>query len=214
MKTLDELADSYVRTDKKKHGYMPFYDMLFAPIRLSVKKVLEIGINKGDSLRLWRDFFPSAIVYGWDCSAECCFQEPRIISRIVNHDNKPQVLAELEAIGKAIDVIIDDGSHWQESQQRLLAWCLPYVAAGGLYVTEDLHASTVPGMFGLKNDKSNSTYCMFTGLQLNGAVESACLTDEEKAYIQRVAGRLVLSSSLARVENPFKTSIVSALFKK
>ena len=52
MKTLDELADSYVRTDKKKHGYTPFYDMLFAPIRLSVKKVLEIGIYRGDSLRI------------------------------------------------------------------------------------------------------------------------------------------------------------------
>jgi trans-aconitate methyltransferase len=214
MDTVDKLADLYSLTDKKRQGFTPLYDMLFAPFKLSVTKVLEIGIHRGDSLRMWRDFFPNATIYGWDKDPQFVFQEPRIKTRAVDHDDKEQVRLALDEIGGNMNIVIEDGSHWMSSQQRLLAWCLPYVGSGGLYVTEDLHTSTIPGQFGLKDDKSNSTYRMFVGLQSNGVVESEYLTDEEKTYIQGVAGRVLLFGSPAKVHASYHTSMLSALFKK
>ena len=212
--TVDKLADSHVLTDKKRQGFTPLYDMLFSPFKLSAKKVLEIGIHRGDSLRVWRDFFPDATIYGWDIDPNFLFQEPRVKTRVVDHDDKERVRLALEEIGGNIDIVIEDGSHWMSSQQRLLAWCLPHVGSGGLYVTEDLHTSTIPGQFGLKDDKSNSTYRMFVGLQSNGVVESEYLTDEEKTYVQGVAGRVLLFGSPAKVHASYHTSMLSALFKK
>jgi SAM-dependent methyltransferase len=214
MQTIGELATLYTHTDKRKLGYSAFYDTQLAPLRFSVRKILEIGIDSGDSLRIWRDFFPNAIIHGWDSVPGCCFQEPRIITQVVNHDNKEQVRAALEAMGGNIDLIIDDGSHRMDSQQRLLAWCLPYVAIGGLYVTEDLHTSMVPDQFGLAEDQSNSTYRMYVGLQSTGVVESEYMTAEEKAYIQRVTGNVLLVGFPAIDSPPFQSYILAALVKK
>jgi len=212
--TLTELAEASMYSDKRQLDYAPFYDLVFGPRKKTVKKILEIGIYGGDSLRMWRDFFPNAKVYGWDIVPDYIFQETRIETQIMDHDDKAKVLAALEAIGHDIDIIIDDGSHQVDAQQRLLAWCLPYVANGGLYVTEDLHTSTLPGQFGLRDGGKNGTYQMYVGLQSNGNVESEYLTDQEKGYIRGVTGRVLLSGSPGRVSQPFRSAMLAVVFKK
>ena len=42
---------------KQGHNYLPLYWRYFRDIQFSTKKVLEIGIHKGGSLKLWKDFF-------------------------------------------------------------------------------------------------------------------------------------------------------------
>ena len=60
---LCKLALKY-RSDKcpkrGKHTYTPYYYDLLKNKKRSTKKVLEIGIGKGASLKMWRDFFPNA----------------------------------------------------------------------------------------------------------------------------------------------------------
>ena len=46
------------------HGYVDHYERMFGPLRRRARKVLEIGIYRGASLQMWRDYFPRAEVYG------------------------------------------------------------------------------------------------------------------------------------------------------
>src|SRR5512135_143176 len=96
---LCELAFRY-GTDKCPqigHQYTPFYYELMKDRRELVKKVVEIGIGypgclrekgfhyyTGASLRMWRDFFPNAHVYGADFREACMFMDNRITTVVCN----------------------------------------------------------------------------------------------------------------------------------
>jgi hypothetical protein len=62
---LSDLARKF-QTDKVTHGYTEVYETLFAPIRSRVRKVLEIGVYFGSSIRMWQEFFPNAKIIGLD----------------------------------------------------------------------------------------------------------------------------------------------------
>jgi demethylmacrocin O-methyltransferase len=207
MKTLKEFADEYSQLDKSCIGYISLYEFLFNPIRTKVKKVLEIGIQSGKSLRLWRDFFPNAKIYGWDIDSASLIQEDRIFSDIVNHDDKQQVLMALEKMGKNIDIIIDDGSHFMNSQQRLVPWCLPYVASGGLYITEDIGTSfpAKGGNYGLRKDGGNSTYKILNNFLYSGKYESEYASEEEKKYVNDNVKSTLMYSTIRKYPDYFSS---------
>jgi hypothetical protein len=52
--------------------YFPVYERHFAPFKNSAVTVLEIGVNKGGSLAMWRDYFgPEATIIGVDINESC-----------------------------------------------------------------------------------------------------------------------------------------------
>ncbi|MEE8114112.1 MAG: class I SAM-dependent methyltransferase, partial [Nitrososphaerales archaeon] len=71
---LEALARQF-DTDKQagQNGYLTLY--LEYIERQGIKrdaplKILEIGTNKGSSLRMWTEYFPNAQVYGLDITRE------------------------------------------------------------------------------------------------------------------------------------------------
>ena len=55
------------RTDKNTtHSYLDLYQKLLSKKQYTAKNILEIGIDKGGSIKLWSDFFINATVYGID----------------------------------------------------------------------------------------------------------------------------------------------------
>ncbi len=53
-------------SDKIGLGYLEVYDPILAPWVNKKMKLLEIGVRKGGSLQLWRDYFPQATIVGID----------------------------------------------------------------------------------------------------------------------------------------------------
>jgi len=54
-------------TDKNTcHSYIHIYEELMAAKRESRVNVLEIGVQAGGSIQLWRDYFTQADVWGLD----------------------------------------------------------------------------------------------------------------------------------------------------
>src|SRR5690349_839743 len=52
--------------------YLDHYDRHFAKYRNTPVKMLEIGVSKGGSLEMWREYFgPQAVIYGIDVDPEC-----------------------------------------------------------------------------------------------------------------------------------------------
>lgn len=133
------------------HEYTPIYWDLFGFRRLDVKRVLEIGVNAGSSLRMWEEFFPNAEIIGIDCRHETIFNAGRIRCLLADQNNR----ASLEnALGlwyagpEQFDLIIDDGSHETSHQITSLQVLLPYLARGGKYIVEDLQIDCHPEIVG------------------------------------------------------------------
>ena len=56
-----------IRTDKNtSHSYLGLYQQLIVDKKDTAKHVLEVGIDKGGSIKLWHDFFTNATVHGID----------------------------------------------------------------------------------------------------------------------------------------------------
>lgn len=140
MSDLDQLAQKY-GTDKSSmyHGYTSVYERKFAPLRSDTTRLLELGIAKGLSLRMWRDYFPRALVVGVDIDPSTAFNEERIVTTIGN-DADPSIASTVGLWGP-FDIVIDDGGHQMVEQQANWRLYFPMVRAGGIYVIEDLHTS-------------------------------------------------------------------------
>jgi 8-demethyl-8-alpha-L-rhamnosyltetracenomycin-C 2'-O-methyltransferase len=134
--SLCELFAQYPTDKNTAHSYGPIYDQLLDPRRSEVRRVLEIGVHKGASLRAWRDYFPQAQVVGLDCCAECMFSEPRITT-ILGQAASPECLESLAAQGPW-DLVVDDGSHELAQQLAALLGLWSSVRRGGLYTIEDV----------------------------------------------------------------------------
>lgn len=120
---------------KKEDHFIEAYKRHFAG--LQPKRVLEIGVQGGGSLKIWRDMFPDAEIVGVDIDEKCKEHEGERIKVIIGdqHDVK-----FLESLGD-FDIIIDDGGHTMTQQQVSMKWLLPQLREGGVYVIEDLHTS-------------------------------------------------------------------------
>jgi hypothetical protein len=132
------------------HNYTPAYHAMFKDRREGVKSVLEIGIGGGHSLRMWKDYFPSATIYGIDSNAECLAQaEDRIQCFTADQYNEAELNRALEQIKSALfDLIVDDGSHEPAHQIFTAQMLLPYLANDGIYVIEDIEPDCQPQLIG------------------------------------------------------------------
>lgn len=151
MTELCDLAYKY-GTDKcpqLKHHFTEFYYTLF-PDRMSVKKVVEIGIGKmeptlvaGASLQMWQEWFPSAMIYGADIDRDLLFQAERIETFYCDQRNASDLRNLIEHTGSDVDLFIDDGSHIPGSQIYTCMTVMPMLSKDSIYVIEDAASTSV-----------------------------------------------------------------------
>jgi predicted O-methyltransferase YrrM len=128
-------------TDKAPHtghAYTPYYHELFKDRRESVRKVLEIGIDVGASLRMWRDYFPNAQIYALDCEQSKLVNDGRIHSFLCNQGDANSLLEASRWAGQDFDLILDDGSHDPAHQILTARMLVRLLAPDGVYVIEDV----------------------------------------------------------------------------
>jgi hypothetical protein len=142
---LDKLGMIY-KTDKAsfyKFRYThDYFNIVYTPIleklRLKSLKILEIGVRKGSSLRVWKDYFRHGIVYGIDIDKETMIEdEPRIKTFLADQTDKEALQKIAQKYGP-FDIIIDDGSHWYEHQIISFFSLWDFVKPGGFYFIEDV----------------------------------------------------------------------------
>ena len=126
-------------TDKGPR-YRWVYEQVFAPLRDRPVQLFEIGIFRGGSLLLWRDYFPAGTIVGLDMNR---IELPDDSGRIKVYCGKQQDTALLDRIARetapdGFDIIIDDGSHLGGLSQATF-WHLfeKHLRPGGVYIVED-----------------------------------------------------------------------------
>ena len=60
-------------TSKNITGFIEIYEFYFNQLKEKDINILEIGIDNGDSLRLWRDYFTRANICGLDIDKKKIF---------------------------------------------------------------------------------------------------------------------------------------------
>lgn len=198
--SLEELEAFAVQfdTDKqaRQNDYLALYLEYFK--RHNIKRdeaihILEIGTNKGSSLRMWAEYFPNARVCGLDITRGYelpgMLDHPNIHTQLLDQGDRDALfdyaLAEEVCVNPdGFDIIIDDGSHEQTHQQVSLGVLFGFLRRGGLYVVEDI----ITGENWWGADQYNTgriitTRVLMQMLQQNDTLESPVMTEAEKTHI-------------------------------
>ena len=147
MSVLKNLGKKY-RTDKIDHehtykniSYCDIYEKYFNNIRNKVTKFVEIGIKDGASLRMWKEYFPNATIYGIDIDPRCKnFEEDRIVC-LIGDQNSETFLNKAKNIIGEYDILLDDGSHITTHQIKSFNILYSNCRYNGYYIIEDLRCS-------------------------------------------------------------------------
>ncbi|MBQ9274797.1 MAG: hypothetical protein IJ228_08290 [Succinivibrio sp.] len=139
------------------HTYAQAYEILTARMRESAAAVFECGIGSPDdpqtqdrpgirdavpagaSLRVWRDYFPQAQVWGADIDKAVLFEEERIKTGYMDQTSPAAIKEFFESTGvSSFDFMVDDGLHTAKAALTLFEYASPYLGESGLYAIEDM----------------------------------------------------------------------------
>jgi hypothetical protein len=100
---------------------------------------MGVSGKPGASLRVWRDFFPNAMVYGADIDKDILFEEDRIKTFYIDQLD-PEVIKKFwDTVGSVnFDFMIDDGLHTFEAGSTLFIHSIDRLTNDGIYIIEDI----------------------------------------------------------------------------
>ena len=144
------------RVMHKWEHYFEVYERFLSPIRRANPVVLEIGVQLGGSVEMWRDYFgPTTHIFGIDIDPDARQQEDNLTRVFIGDKQDRAFLREvLREIGTP-DVVIDDGGHSANQQITAFEELYPALSDTGLYFVEDTHTSLWRGRFMDRQDQQS-----------------------------------------------------------
>ncbi len=129
----------------KWHHYFDIYSKYFERYRDRPITMLEIGVFRGGSLRMWKEYFhPDSMIVGIDVDTSCQAHEiadQNVFVRIGSQAD-PTFLASVNGEFGPFDIILDDGSH--KTHHQIISFGALFRDAlkdGGCYMVEDVHTN-------------------------------------------------------------------------
>jgi hypothetical protein len=120
--------------------YFDVYDHHLARFRGKDVHVLEIGVQSGGSLEMWRDYFgPGSRIYGVDINPQCAAFASERIDVLIGDQADRAFWQQFRQQAPVLDVVIDDGGHTPVQQKVGFEELFPHLRPGGVYICEDIH---------------------------------------------------------------------------
>ncbi len=130
--------------------YFEIYHRHFEKYTGKSVRVLEIGVYKGGSLQMWKDYFGSgARIVGIDIDPACKGYEEEHINVCIGSQEDEAFLKKVSDLYGPFDIIIDDGGHQVRHQIKSFEVLFPLLEFGGVYLVEDIHSSYWPDFGGM-----------------------------------------------------------------
>lgn len=125
-------------------AHSEMYDKLFVPFRDKPITLLEIGVNCGRSMSVWKHYFSQASIYGIDIKKrrEMLDRGHSSVVKMIDQSDVKRLTKFAKENGP-FDIIIDDGSHMMSHQISSFEVLWPYVTPEGLYIIEDTETSYI-----------------------------------------------------------------------
>lgn len=125
--------------------YFEAYDRFFSRYRGKDVTILEIGVFKGGSLQMWKDYFTvsdnKVQIYGIDILPECKDLQEDNVQIFIGSQEDREFLRKVKSEIGQVDILIDDGGHTMSQQIISFEELFDLVADDGIYLCEDLHTS-------------------------------------------------------------------------
>jgi hypothetical protein len=139
MKNLQSVYENYMDAagwgDKGTlHSYIEIYEE-----HMNKKQdidILEIGVQKGHSIRMWQDYFINSNVYGIDITLDNVIYDGLNNVYVCDATSESQINEIF--LDKKFDYVVDDGSHLIEHQIKSLEILWEKIKPGGKYFIEDV----------------------------------------------------------------------------
>ncbi len=122
--------------------YFDAYDRHFSRFRGKAPVVLEIGVNYGGSLQMWRNYFGAdATIIGTDINPACLVMKDEGFHILLGDQASPAFWDDFKKQFPRIDILIDDGGHTFEQQRVTFECMFEHVDKNGVFLCEDIHTS-------------------------------------------------------------------------
>ena len=188
---LTKLSNKY-GCDKsdKNHRYTKLYHEIFEPYRDEEFTFIEFGYGKGNSVKMWMEYFSKAKLISIDIGIKP--KEKQILRYIkngrleyiqANQIDRSYIESNTLKKHREFLFIIDDASHVAEDQQFTFNFCFPYVSNNGWYIIEDLKCKRNPSKsFKIKATK---TLEVLFDYKKTNKFESKILTEKENDFLTK-----------------------------
>lgn len=142
----DPIIDPKINDRAGFRGYNRVYSKYITPLRDKPLNILEIGIERGDSLVTWSKYFRNSLITGAELNYEKNLRYyERKYKRYSASFNRVKIFQvdstkkeDWQKITGSYDIIIDDGSHDARDQLLTLQNAWPHLKMGGWYFCEDI----------------------------------------------------------------------------
>ena len=128
-----------VKATKRGLGYFEIYEKYFKKIRLKILNILEIGVEDGGSIKIWKKYFPKSKIVGLDINNMNFTIKG--VDLIQGDQSDINILKKIVKKYKYFDIIIDDGSHLSKHIIKSFKYLFASLKNNSLYIIEDLQPS-------------------------------------------------------------------------
>lgn len=122
-------------------AYTDIYERYLRSWRRQRFTLLELGVYRGNSLRMWNAFFPRATVVGLDLEPVAA-ERAAEFEVTVGSQSDPEVLASVVRRHPDLRLVVDDASHITPLTIASFRHLFPQLPRGGMYIIEDLAPNT------------------------------------------------------------------------
>lgn len=131
--TQDELVHKWVH-------FFPVYERYFKDFVNKSIIMIEIGVSKGGSLKMWKKYLgPFATIIGIDINPDCKKYEDEQCKVRIGEQGDPGFLGEIVEEFGSPDIVLDDGSHKMNDMYDTFRFLYPLLSNNGVYMVEDTH---------------------------------------------------------------------------
>jgi hypothetical protein len=135
---LGRIFEGTHRIHKLRH-YLPIYEDALT----RTERMLEIGVDRGGSLQMWREYLSDATIVGIDINpkaAQYGDPERHVHVRIGDQTDTQFLGGVLDEFGP-FDTVLDDGGHTPKQMIGSFRYLFPRLKPGGVYIVEDVCAN-------------------------------------------------------------------------
>jgi hypothetical protein len=127
------------------HKWFHYFDIYHSHFKRFIGTectILEIGVDYGGSLQMWKNYFGvKAKIYGIDINPQCKALEEENVEVFIGSQSDREFLREVKSRMSKIDILIDDGGHTMEQQIISFEELFEHINDNGIYLCEDTHTS-------------------------------------------------------------------------